>query len=115
MFYQNMPLYLQLIDLLKIEYAYIHNLEKEYKYSLGDDIIRLTWNLIDLFIEAQTNGYSIADKRNIIYEIVQKIDKLKLRIRFLTELKLISLHQSAYINELLVSIGKMIGSWQKNV
>jgi len=32
--------------LLKIEYTYIHNLQKEYKYSLGEDVIRLTWNLI---------------------------------------------------------------------
>ena len=115
MFYQNMPLYLQLIDLLKIEYAYVHNLEKEYKYSLGDDVIRTTWNLIDLFVEAQTNGYNITGKKDVIYEIAHKFDSLKLRIRFLTELKLISLHQAAHINGLLVDIGKMIGGWQKNV
>lgn len=110
-----MPLYLQLIDLLKIEYAYIHNLQKEYKYSLGEDVIRLTWNLIDLFIEAQTNGCNCTEKKKIISEIAQKFDSLKLRVRFLTELKLISLHQTTHINELLVGIGKMIGSWQKNV
>lgn len=110
-----MPLYLQLIDLLKIEYAYVHNLQKEYKYSLGEDVIRLTWNLIDLFIQAQTNGYNCTEKKEIIGEIAQKFDSLKLRVRFLTELKLISLHQTTYINELLVGIGKMIGSWQKNV
>ena len=110
-----MPLYLQLIDLLKIEYAYIHNLQKEYKYSLGEDVIHITWDLIDLFIEAQTNGYNSQEKKKIISEIVRKFDSLKLRIRFLTELKLISLHQTTHVNELLVGIGKMIGSWQKNV
>jgi hypothetical protein len=115
MFYQNMPLYLQLIDLLKIEYAYIHNLQKEYKYSLGEDVIRLTWDLIDLFIEAQTNGYNCIEKKKVISEIAQKFDSLKLRVRFLTELKQISLHQTTHINELLVGIGKMIGGWQKNV
>ncbi len=110
-----MPLYLQLIDLLKIEYAYIHNLQKEYKYSLGEDVIRLTWQLIDLFIEAQTGGNNCIEKKKIIGEIAQKFDSLKLRIRFLTELKQISLHQTTHLNKLLVDIGKMIGSWQKHV
>lgn len=110
-----MPLYLQLIDLLKIEYAYIHNLQKEYKYSLGEDIIRLTWDLVDLFSEAQNKERNCTDKRKVISEIARKFDSLKLRIRFLTELKLISLHQTTHINELLIGIGKMIGSWQKHV
>ena len=112
MFYQNMPLYLQLLDLLKTEYCYVHNLEKEYKYSLGEDILKITWKLVDLFIEAQTNHQ---EKRIIVQEIIHKFDCLKLRIRFLTELKQISLQQTTFINGQLVNIGKMIGSWQKNV
>ncbi len=112
MFYQNMPLYLQLLDLLKTEYSYVHNLDKEYKYSLGEDIIKITWHLIDLFIEAQTN---YQDKKLIVLEIAQQFDCLKLRIRFLTELKQISLQQTTFVNGQLVNIGKMIGSWQKNV
>lgn len=112
MFYQNMPLYLQLLDLLKTEYSYVHNLEKEYKYSLGEDILKITWKLVDLFIEAQTNHQ---EKRVIVQEIIHKFDCLKLRIRFLTELKQISLQQTTFINGQLVNIGKMIGSWQKNV
>jgi len=112
MFYQNMPLYLQLLDLLKTEYSYVHNLEKEYKYSLGEDILKITWKLVDLFIEAQTNHQ---EKRLIVQEIIHKFDCLKLRVRFLTELKQISLQQTTFINGQLVNIGKMIGSWQKNV
>ena len=112
MFYQNMPLYLQLLDLLKTEYSYVHNLDKEYKYTLGEDIIKITWRLIDLFIEAQTNNQ---DKRLIIREIAQQFDCLKLRIRFLTELKQLSLQQTTIVNGQWVNIGKMIGSWQKNV
>lgn len=107
-----MPLYLQLLDLLKTEYSYVHNLDKEYKYSLGEDIIKITWHLIDLFIEAQTN---YQDKKLIVLEIAQQFDCLKLRIRFLTELKQISLQQTTFVNGQLVNIGKMIGSWQKNV
>ncbi|HAU99314.1 MAG TPA: hypothetical protein DCW55_03710 [Candidatus Pacebacteria bacterium] len=115
MFYENMPLYLLLIEILKIEYTYIHNVQKEYKYSLGDEVICLTWNIIDLFIEAQTTNANTGEKKKIVTTIAQKLECLKLRIRFLTELKQLSLHQTTHINELVVGIGKMIGSWQKNV
>ncbi|MFH1895989.1 MAG: hypothetical protein ABH814_00750 [bacterium] len=42
-------------------------------------------------------------------------DLLKLRLRFLSELNLITLKQTAFINDQIVEIGKMIGSWLKKV
>jgi hypothetical protein len=116
MFYQNMPLYLQLLGLLRIEYTIFPNLPKAYKFSLGQDIINRTWNIIDLFIMAQTTSYKEGEdaKSLVVEQISQQFDCLKLRIRFLTELKLISLGQSAYMATHLVAIGKMIGSWQKH-
>lgn len=56
MFYQNMPLYLKLLNLLKTEYLIVKSLPKEYKFSLGQDIINRNWELIDLFIAAQIGG-----------------------------------------------------------
>jgi hypothetical protein len=110
-----MPLYIQLIELLKTEYIYVHQLPKEYKYSLGDEIVKISWKIMDSFIIAQTCGRNNEQKRSEILKINQLFDSLKLRIRFLTELKLISLKQTSYLNEQLVSIGKMVGNWQKNV
>jgi hypothetical protein len=112
-----MPLYLKLVYLLKKEYGVVHQLPKAYKFSLGQDILGRTWELIDLFIIAQntyTSSY-VNDKAKVIDKINQQFDCLKLRIRFLTELKLISLNQSAALSESIVEIGKMIGSWLKNV
>ncbi len=108
MFYQNMPLYLKLLNLLKTEYVIVHHLPKEYKFSLGQDIINRNWELIDLFITAQIGE---GDKSATVSKINQRFDSLKLRIRFLSELKLISLGQSAQLSENIVEIGKMIGSW----
>ena len=115
MFYQNMPLYLRLISLLKIDYEVVHNLPKEYKYSLGEDIISKTWNLVDMFIKAQCQSNDHANKVKLISLMNLEFDSLKLRIRFLSELKLISLAKSGQFVELTVEIGKMLGSWQKNV
>lgn len=115
MFYQNMPLYLKLINLLKKEYSFVHQFPKEYKFSLGQDIIQETWSLIDLFIEAQIISQTQRQmKLAIIKKMDYQYDLFKLRIRFLSELKLISAGQSAALNEHTVEIGKMIGSWLKN-
>lgn len=115
MFYQNMPLYLRLVNLLKVEYEVVHNLPKEYKFSLGEDIIRQTWDLIDSFIVAQIQASQREEKIKIICAMNRKFDCLKLRIRFLSELKLITLPKAGQFIDLTVEIGKMLGSWQKNV
>lgn len=116
MYYQNLPLYLKLIHLLKTEYPIVHQLPKEYKFSLGEDILKRTWELVDLFILAQTTNQLDREmsKIQIIKRLNQQFDSLKLRIRFLSELKVISLGQSVQLSEALVEIGKMIGSWVKN-
>lgn len=116
MYYQSMPLYLRLIDLLKQEYKLVCNLPKSYKYSIGQDIINTTWEMIDLFIKAQIMHSTDPEaKKQTIESINYHQQCLQLRIRFLAELKLISLKQQARLNEQTVEIGKMIGSWLKNV
>lgn len=116
MYYQSMPLYLRLIELLKQEYKVVGNLPKAYKHSLGQDIIRITWEMIDLFIKAQI---SLASNKGAKKEAIELLNCnqqcLQLRVRFLAELKLISIRQQSRLNEQTVEIGKMIGSWLKNV
>lgn len=117
MFYQNMPLYVKLVELLRVEYTIFQNLPKAYKFSLGQDVINRTWNIIDLFIIIQTTTTTEGKqtKELVIEQLSQQFDCLKLRVRFLAELKLISLGQSTNMSGYLVEIGKMIGSWQKHV
>lgn len=114
MFYQSMPLYLGLLKLLKAEYSLLKNLPRQYKYTLGENIISLTWKLIDLFIEIQlTQSLKTPRKIFLIKSMNTHHEQLKLRIRFLGELKLISLKQQTTLNTSMVDIGKMIGSWIK--
>lgn len=116
MFYQSMPLYLGLLELLRIEYRLVKNLPKEYKHTLGEKILTLTWQLIDLFIEIQLNGSFKTPKKLYLIKSMNTLhEQLKLRIRFLGDLKLISLKQQATLDTQVVEIGKMIGSWIKNV
>jgi len=54
-------------------------------------------------------------KKEIIIKLNSKYDSFKIRVRFLSELRLISVKQTARLNEQIVEIGKMIGSWLKKV
>ena len=111
-----MPLYLRLTELLKNEYRLVSNFSKEYKYSLGQDIVAITWDLVDLFIEAQTSASTAKQRKTEIIQVMNKQHEcLKLRIRFCGELKLISVKQQANLNQLTTETGNMIGSWIKNV
>ncbi len=119
MYYQHLPLYLKLTTLLKSLYTIVHHLSKEYKFSLGSEIISQNWELIDLFVEAQTNSEPAekaqVNKARVIKQLSLAFDRFKIRIRFLGELKLVSLGQLASLNKRLEEIGKMIGSWQKHI
>lgn len=116
MFYQHLPLYLKLTLLLKLLYQITHHLPREYKYSLGQEIVDQNWRLIDLFVTAQSCGNSRQDRERKICTIDQMSlthSCFRLRIRFLAELQLISLGQVAQIDEYLNEIGRMIGGWKK--
>lgn len=110
-----MPLYLKLINLLKTEYRLVGNLPKQYKYTLGQEIINITWELLDLFTAVQMGTLNGTQKFASVTKITVRFDCLKLRIRFLTELNLLSLTQAGVLGETLTEIGKMLGSWRKNV
>ena len=116
MFYQHLPLYLKLTLLLKLLYQVVHHLPREYKYSLGQEIINQNWRLLDLFVTAQSYGNLRSDRERKIDAVNQMSlthNCFRLRIRFLAELQLVSLGQVAQLDEYLDEIGRMIGGWKK--
>lgn len=47
-------IYLALYKLIKYLYSCIRNFPKEYKYSLGQEILTLAWKTLDLVMIANT-------------------------------------------------------------
>jgi hypothetical protein len=105
-------LYYKLYQLVKILYRAVKNFPKEYKYSLGGNIIDLAWRCLDLVWEA--NGLVCGEKKSKIDELSVCFDKLKLRIRMSQELDLISIGLFSRLEaDYLSQIGRMIGGWKK--
>jgi len=107
--FEHLPLYRKTYLLMKEIYLITKQFPKEYKYSLGEEILNKSWKLLDLIIE--TN--SATEKYNKISELSLEFDKLKLRIRFAFEIKLIPEKRFLNLQEKIAEIGEMIGGWLK--
>lgn len=93
-------------------YERIRNFPKQYKYTLGQNILDLSWQCLDLVLEA--NALPGKKKYSKILELSINFDKLKVRLRMAQELNLISKRQFTHIQtNYLKEIGEMIGGWLK--
>lgn len=108
--YQHLPIYHKIYQFIKFLYGLIKNLPKQYKYTLGKDILKLSWDCLDLTIQA--NSLPNKEKYSKISELSFVFDKLKIRLRMIQELSLISDGQFAHIQTYYAKeIGEMIGGW----
>jgi hypothetical protein len=107
---QHLPLYLKTYQFIKFLYRMVRNFPKQYKYSLGGNILELSWKCLDLILEA--NSLPNEKKYPKILELSGIFDKLKIRIRMAQELNLISAGQFAHIYTYYAKeMGEMIGGW----
>ena len=102
-------IYTKILNFQKYMYVAIHSFPKEYKFSLGQEIINKLWETMDISISA--NLAENKDKYVEIINLLNSFDKLKVRIRMAHELKVINDKKYAYILKHAVSIEKDISSW----
>ena len=109
---EHLSLYPKFYQLIKYLDARVHNFPKRYKYTLGKDIIDLSWKCIDLLIRANN---SFGQERHMqILELSLTFDFLKVRLRMAQEIKVLFFKQYVHIySYFLKEIGTMIGGWLK--
>ncbi len=98
--------------LTKLFYKMVHNMPREYKFGIGHDIINLSWNCLDRYLEI--NVLENNEKLLGIEKLSLCFDKLKLRIRLAQEMGIISEKTFSHLqNNYLFSIGDQMGGWQR--
>ena len=108
--FQHLPIYLKTYQFIKFLYKTVKNFPKQYKYTLGENILGLSWKCLDLTIEA--NSLPNQKKYQKILELSIVFDKLKVRLRMAQELNLISEKLFAHIQIYYAKeLGEMIGGW----
>lgn len=101
--------YLCLYRLLIYLYNLIHNFPKEYKYTLGGEIISLCWEALDWVVVANEQSNDKKDK--YIKASLVSFKKFRYRVRMANELKLISNEKMGYLIERECEITKMLVGW----
>lgn len=105
----DLPLYIAMYKLLKYLYLLVKNFRKEYKYTLGQNILKCAWDVLDGIISA--NVLSNIEKAKTIRNTSASFDKLRSRLRMAHELKLVAHKQYTYIMTQNEEITKMLSGW----
>ena len=109
--YLHLPIYIKTYNFIKIVHRIVHQFRKEYKYTLGSELLHIIWQILDEIIA--TNSLPDNEKKEGIEEISQLFDKFKIRFRFAYEAGLVSSTKFGIAQKDIEEIGKMIGGWQK--
>ncbi len=85
---------------------------KEYKYTLGQDALNLCWKCLDETLAA--NAKPNKDKSAELEKLSASFDQLKLRLRMMQEIGLVSVKQFAHWQDNYLSpLGVELGGWLK--
>lgn len=102
-------IYLALYKLIKYLYSSIRNFPKEYKYSLGQEILSLAWRTLDLVMVANT--LENTKKHRYITKALTTFSCLKFRLRLACDLKILNHKKYAYVIKQTSEINKMLNGW----
>jgi len=107
---EHLSIYLKIYQLIKFLYGRVRSFPKEYKYTLGEEILKLAWQCQDNIIDANI----LPDNKKYfkISELSCSFDKLKIRLRMAQEINLISAGQYSHMQVYYMKgAGEEIGGW----
>ena len=107
--YLSLPVYKASYDLLLKIFQLTKNMPREYKYSIAQDLRHTTTDLIKYIYIAN----SALDKRPALSECRARVETIRLYLRLLADLKIISLDQFIATAEMNEFISKQLANWHK--
>ena len=100
--YTNLPVYKASYDLLIQLFIMVHNMNKEYKYSLGEKLKNEAMNLIINIYKANT----VYKKDDNINNARENLEVIRLLIRILRDMNQISINKYISLNMDIEDISK---------
>ena len=106
------PLYYKFYQLIKVFYVTVKNFPREYKYTLGKEILEKSWQCLDMILEVNT--LSKPQKKFLLQKLSLSFDQLKIRLRMSQEVGAVSARQFTHLHvNYLKEIGDMLGGFMK--
>ena len=109
--YAHLTIYIKTYEFIKLNYRIVRQFRKEYKYTLGEELQRIVWSMLDEII--RINSLPDSDKKSGIKNLSNFFDQFKVRFRLAYEIGLIKDKKFAAAQLQMEEIGKMIGGWAK--
>ena len=106
--YEHLPIYKQSYSLLVEFHKIVPKFPKKYKFSIGSEIISDLTNNIIKIIEIN----SASDKKPLFDELIRKSEKIKIQIRILKSLEVISKKQYFDLSGRILQIIKQSEGWK---
>ena len=106
--YDTLPVYKVSYDFLLDLFNFTKNFDREYKYTLGEDLKRETMEMIANIYRAN----STKSKRALLQTARENLEVVRLYLRLVKDLKQISLGKFIALNEKIESVSKQLSAWQ---
>jgi len=108
--YDNLPVYKISYDLLLQIFVFTKDMNREYKYTIGENLKKETMELITNIYRANCSQ----NKKDLIGAARENIEVVRLYARLIKDLKQIALPKFIKINEIIESVSKQLSAWQKS-
>ncbi|MBI5750279.1 MAG: diversity-generating retroelement protein Avd [Nitrospinae bacterium] len=103
----EIPAVTKLYDIILWMMPQVEKFPRDFKFTVGDRIINLLLDSLELIIEA---AYT-KDKQQPLRKCNLQIEKLRFFIRMAKDKKYLSINKYAFISKEINELGKMIGGW----
>jgi hypothetical protein len=107
--YYELPIYKETYSLILNLFKLTRNFSREYKYTIGQEIKRNSMQMVQYIFKAN----SARDKSQVLLDLSDCFEILKLQLRLCMDMRLISIQQHADIWKTIDSIGKQLTGWKK--
>ncbi|HPF94389.1 MAG TPA: four helix bundle protein [Tenuifilaceae bacterium] len=108
--YSELPVYKAAYDLLLQVFGMVHNLSKEYKYSLGEKIKNEITELLSNIYRANRS----TQKNQHLEEARENLELVRLYIRILKDTQQIGINKYVSINQNMEGVSKQLAGWHKS-
>jgi hypothetical protein len=108
--YDNLPVFKSAYDLHLHLYGACRNMERDYKFTIGERLKNEAVELIINIYRANARGH----KTPMLEAARENAEVIRLLLRSLSDLKQMNLDRFVGISQKLESVSKQLAAWQKS-
>lgn len=107
--YEHLPIFQAIYDLILEIHNRVDNFSRIHRYSIGEKIKNIGFDLLDLIIKAN----SVKDKAVYLQEAEDVLEKLKIYIRLCFDLKILGGKGFEFLSRKMDEIGRQLNKWKE--